>query len=50
MKIEEDFVPERRNCPGFEMPSFLGWEDVLDMVANILLELSRNCPIRKFSK
>ncbi|MDR2688891.1 MAG: hypothetical protein LBB76_03945 [Azoarcus sp.] len=41
---EEDFVPERRHCPGFEMPSFLGWEDVLDMVANILVELSWELP------
>ncbi|MDR3157870.1 MAG: hypothetical protein LBU11_02430 [Zoogloeaceae bacterium] len=41
---EEDFVPERRDCPGFELPSVLGWEDVLDRVAHILKELSCELP------
>jgi len=36
---EEDFVPEHRECPNVEVYEDIGWEDFLNTVVQILVEL-----------
>lgn len=37
---EEDFVPRQRTCPNLSIPARLGWEAVLQGIAEILKELT----------
>ena len=36
---EEDFVPEQRECPYFEIDESIEWEKVLEIATSILQEL-----------
>lgn len=36
---EEDFEPEMRECPNFEIDEELDWEYVLEIITNILKKL-----------
>ena len=37
---DEDFVPEQRECPNFEIPNNFKWKEVLKIVLQLLKELS----------
>lgn len=41
---DEDFVPQQRSCPGFDIENDADWETVLDFVIEILNELKEELP------
>lgn len=47
---DEDFEPVQRECPDFELPNNLEWQEALEVVATVLKDLIKELPDLKLFK